>query len=86
MGTTWMAGVLMATAFIWSGHPSVAQDKGKTEEAELGKRVAGGLAEAVRAARSSRNSSGQRRRPFWCSRKSRKPASGLAVSMAKARC
>ena len=35
MGTTWMAGVLMATAFIWSGHPSVAQDKGKTEAAEL---------------------------------------------------
>ena len=35
MGTTWMAGVLMATAFIWAGHPSVAQDKGKTEAAEL---------------------------------------------------
>ena len=35
MGTTWMAGVLMATAFIWSGHPSVAQDKGKTAAAEL---------------------------------------------------
>jgi lipid-binding SYLF domain-containing protein len=35
MGTTWMAGVLMATAFIWSGPPSVAQDKGKTEAAEL---------------------------------------------------
>lgn len=34
MGTTWMAGVLMATA-IWAGHPSVAQDKGKTEAAEL---------------------------------------------------
>ena len=35
MGTTWMAGVLMATAFIWAGHPSDAQDEGKTEAAEL---------------------------------------------------
>ena len=31
-----MAGVMMATAFIWAaGDPSVAQDKGKTEAAEL---------------------------------------------------
>jgi lipid-binding SYLF domain-containing protein len=35
MGTTWMASVLMATAFIWAGHPSVAQDEGKTAAAEL---------------------------------------------------
>ena len=35
MGTTWMTGVLMVTAFIWAGHPSVAQDKGKTEAAAL---------------------------------------------------
>jgi lipid-binding SYLF domain-containing protein len=35
MGTTWMAGVLMATAFIWAEPPSVAQDKGQTEAAEL---------------------------------------------------
>ena len=35
MATTWMAGVLMATAFIWAGHPSTAQDEGKTEAAEL---------------------------------------------------
>ncbi len=30
-----MAAVLMATAFVWAEHPSVAQDKGKTEAAEL---------------------------------------------------
>jgi lipid-binding SYLF domain-containing protein len=35
MGTTLMAGVLMATALISAGHPSVAQDKGKTAAAEL---------------------------------------------------
>ncbi len=35
MRTTWMAGVLVATAFLWSGYPAVAQDKGKTEAAEL---------------------------------------------------
>jgi lipid-binding SYLF domain-containing protein len=35
MRTTWMAGVLIAAAFIWPGHPSAAQDKGKTEAAEL---------------------------------------------------
>lgn len=35
MGTPWMAGVLMATAFIWTEHPSVAQDEGKTAAAEL---------------------------------------------------
>jgi lipid-binding SYLF domain-containing protein len=35
MGTTCMAGVLMATALISAGHPSVAQDKGKTAAAEL---------------------------------------------------
>jgi lipid-binding SYLF domain-containing protein len=35
MGTTWRAGVLMATALIWAWHPSVAQEKGKTEAATL---------------------------------------------------
>ena len=33
--TTCMAGVLMAAALISAGHPSVAQDKGKTAAAEL---------------------------------------------------
>jgi lipid-binding SYLF domain-containing protein len=35
VGTTWIAGVLMATALISAGRPSVAQDKGKTAAAEL---------------------------------------------------
>src|SRR5580765_6831140 len=35
MRKTWMAGMLMATTFIWSAHPAVAQDKGKTAAAEL---------------------------------------------------
>ena len=35
MGKTWMAGILMATTFIWAAPPSVAQDKGKTEAAKL---------------------------------------------------
>ncbi len=35
MRTKWMAGVLVATAFMCAAHPSVAQDKGKTEAAEL---------------------------------------------------
>ena len=35
MGTRSIAGVLIATAFIWAGHPSVAQEKGKTAAAEL---------------------------------------------------
>ena len=35
MRTIWMAGVLVATAFICAAHPSVAQDEGKTEAAEL---------------------------------------------------
>jgi lipid-binding SYLF domain-containing protein len=35
MGTTWMAGILLTTVFIWAGHPSAAQDKGKTDAAEL---------------------------------------------------
>lgn len=35
MGTIRTAGVLMATAFILAGHPSIAQDKGKTAAAEL---------------------------------------------------
>ena len=47
MGKTWMAGILMATTFIWAAPPSVAQDKGKTEAAKLASRVAGGPGEAV---------------------------------------
>jgi len=35
MRTNWMAGVLVTTAFMCATHPSVAQDKGKTEAAEL---------------------------------------------------
>ena len=35
MTTTWMAGVLAGAALICSAHPSVAQDKAKTEAAEL---------------------------------------------------
>ncbi len=35
MRTTWMAGVLVATAVICAAHPSVAQDKGKSGAAEL---------------------------------------------------
>ena len=35
MRTTWMAGVLVATAFLCAAHPSVAQDKGKEEAAQL---------------------------------------------------
>jgi lipid-binding SYLF domain-containing protein len=35
MGTTWMAGALLTAALIPVGHGSVAQDKGKTEAAEL---------------------------------------------------
>ena len=35
MRTKWMAGVLVATAFMCAAHPSVAQDKGKTAAAEL---------------------------------------------------
>jgi len=35
MRTTWMAGVLVATAFLYAAHPSVAQDEAKTEAAEL---------------------------------------------------
>jgi lipid-binding SYLF domain-containing protein len=35
MATTWMAGVLVGTAFICAAYPSVAQEKGKTEAAEL---------------------------------------------------
>jgi lipid-binding SYLF domain-containing protein len=35
MRTKWMAGILLATAWICAPHPSVAQDKGKTEAAEL---------------------------------------------------
>lgn len=35
MTTTWIAGVLAGSALICAAHPSVAQDKGKTEAAEL---------------------------------------------------
>ena len=35
MTTTWMAGVLAGAALICTAHPSVAQDKGKSEAAEL---------------------------------------------------
>ena len=35
MTTTWMAGVLAGTALICAAHPSAAQEKGKTEAAEL---------------------------------------------------
>jgi lipid-binding SYLF domain-containing protein len=35
MTTTWMAGVLAGAALICAAHPSVAQDKAKTEAAEL---------------------------------------------------
>jgi lipid-binding SYLF domain-containing protein len=35
MTTTWMAGVLAGVALIGAPHSSVAQDKGKTEAAEL---------------------------------------------------
>ena len=35
MGKTWIAGLLMASTFIWAAPPSVAQDKGKTEAAKL---------------------------------------------------
>ncbi len=35
MGTTLTVGVLIASAFIWAGPPSVAQDKGKTAAGEL---------------------------------------------------
>jgi lipid-binding SYLF domain-containing protein len=35
MGTKWVAGVVIATAFIWAANPSVAQDKGKAAAAEL---------------------------------------------------
>ena len=36
MTTTWMAGVLAGATLICAAHPTVAQDKGKTEAAELG--------------------------------------------------
>ena len=35
MRTTWMAGMLVASAFLCAAHPSVAQDEGKTEAAKL---------------------------------------------------
>ena len=35
MRTTWMAGLVVTTALTCTAHPSVAQDKGKTEAAEL---------------------------------------------------
>ncbi len=35
MRTKWVAGVLVASAFICAAQPSVAQDEGKTEAAEL---------------------------------------------------
>ena len=35
MRTKWMTGFLVATAFLCAAHASVAQDKGKTEAAEL---------------------------------------------------
>ena len=35
MRTTWMAGVFVATAFFCAAHPSIAQDKGKEEAAQL---------------------------------------------------
>ena len=35
MRTAWMAGVLVGTAFVFAANPSVAQDKGKSEAAEL---------------------------------------------------
>jgi lipid-binding SYLF domain-containing protein len=35
MTTTWMAGVLAGAALICAAHPAVAQDKAKTEAAEL---------------------------------------------------
>ena len=35
MRTTWMAGVLVATAFICAADPSIAQDKGKEEAAKI---------------------------------------------------
>jgi len=35
MGPTLTVGVLIASAFIWAGPPSVEQDKGKTAAAEL---------------------------------------------------
>ena len=35
MRTKWIAGILVATAFIGAAHPSIAQDKGKTAAAEL---------------------------------------------------
>ena len=35
MRTTWMAGVLVATAFICAADPSIAQDQGKEEAAKI---------------------------------------------------
>jgi len=35
MTTAWMAGVLVGTAFVCSAHLAIAQDKGKSEAAEL---------------------------------------------------
>ena len=48
MTRTWMAGVLAGAALICAAHPSVAQDKGKDRGRRTRKRVAGGLAAAVR--------------------------------------
>ena len=77
MGTTWMAGVLMATAFIWAAASVSRTRQGEGSGSRDRRRVAGGPEEAVQPARSWRNYWGQRRRQFWSSRKSRKPASGI---------
>ena len=50
MKTTYMAGVLAGAALICAAHPSVAQDKGKTEAAELARESQAALQQLYTAA------------------------------------
>ena len=86
MTTKWMAGVLVGTALICASYPSVAQEQGKTEAAELATASQKALQQLYADRASGEGTRAHRRSRFWSSRKSRRPASGLVVSMARARC
>jgi len=50
MTTTYLAGVLAGAALIFAAHPSLAQDKGKTEAAELARESQAALQQLYTAA------------------------------------
>ena len=85
MGRTWMAAVVMATVFIWAAASVSRTRQGKTEAAELASESQAALQQLYGTAELAKIL-GPKAQAILVFPKSRKPASGLAASMAKARC